>query len=62
MCAAFLYRIAQIESEKRVVHSGQGDRPHIRVTRQLTQVFRVQALEHIGIAAEQFCDRGRVIR
>jgi hypothetical protein len=62
MWAGFVRGIAQIESQKRVPHPGQGNRPDIRMTRQFTQVVRAKAIEDIGIPAEHLRDCGGVIR
>jgi hypothetical protein len=62
MWPGFVRGIAQIESQKRVRHTGQRVRPDIRMTRRITQVLRVEAIEDIDISAKSLRGRGRVIR
>jgi hypothetical protein len=45
-------RVAQIESQKRVIHSRQEDRAQVRMTREFPQIVRPESVDKIGLAGE----------
>ena len=54
--------IAQIESEKRVIHPRKDHRAQVLVTRQLREVFGTQCVKEIGVSTEKLRHRGREVR
>src|SRR5439155_24239461 len=54
--------IAQIESEKRVIHSRKDDCAQVLVTRELREIFGTQAVKEIGFSTEKLRHRGCEVR